>query len=125
MPADQPEATDALLQKLKETPPEALSRGVRHAERLTPEDEDGIGRWLRSEKRRITNKLFKWFLHFMFVVACAVILVVVVSAIILTYLWISSFVANPGKLETFIKGIWNTALVALATLFINGLISRD
>lgn len=41
-----------LLQALRETPGAALNRGVREIDKLSPEEEDGHGRWLKTQKKR-------------------------------------------------------------------------
>ena len=114
-----------LLQALRETPTSSLTKNVQHFDKLTPEEEDGHGRWLKSQKKKLINKLFSWFMHFLFVVVCLVVVVLVTSGIYLTAMWIGTFINDAEKLGGFIYGVWNTALVALATLFISGLIPKD
>lgn len=125
MSDEPPRPEKELLEKLKSTSGADLAKGVRTAEKLSPEEEDGHGRWLKSQKKRIQNKLHSWFMHFLFVVICGVVLVIVIGTIILTWTWIQTFMSEPEKLEKFLVNIWNFALVALATLFVNSLMPRD
>lgn len=124
-PNSEKSSEELLLQALRETPSASVTKGVRDVDKLSAEEEDGHGRWLKSQKKRLINKLYSWFMHFLFVIMCFVVLVLVVAAIYLTGKWISTFVNDSMRLGDFIGSIWNIVLVALATLFVNGLIPKD
>lgn len=59
-----------IFQALRETSTSSLTKSVQQVDRLSPEEEDGHGRWLKSQKKKLINKLFSWFMHFLFG-ACA------------------------------------------------------
>ena len=118
-------ASGQLLEKLRDTPGAMVTKKVASVDQLTPEDVDGHGRWLKSQKKKVIGKLHSWFMHFLFVVMCCLVLVVAIGGVYLTCLWVRTFISDPVKLGSFIYGIWNVGLVALATLFINGLFPRD
>lgn len=64
-------------------------------------------------------------MHFLFGVVCLLVLAVAGGGLYLTAKWIVTFQDDASKLEAFLSSIWNFGLIALATLFVNGLFGKD
>lgn len=125
LPTDEAKGNESLFSKLQSTPASAVTKKVASVDALTKEEEDGNGRWRKTKKKQVVDKLFVWFMHFLFFVVCVGVFLVAAGGLYLTYKWIGSFVNDPVKLGSFISGVWNTGLVALATLFVNGILPKD
>lgn len=123
---EKPDTTgDDLLKKLDGTPPGSLKAGIAQVEGLSKSDEENHGRWLKSVRKKIVNKLVSWFLHFLFFVVCIIVLFVVAGTLVLTFIWVKSFVSKPDQVAEFLLSVWNLGLVALATLFIQNIWPKE
>ena len=121
-PEENPDPVDSkLFDALRKTSREDVAQGVARVEKISKEDEEAHSRYLNSSKAKIRAKLYSWFLHFLFFTSCLVILVIVISTIGLTLLWIYGFHDDAQKLEEFLGNLWEIGLVSLATLFLNSL----
>lgn len=117
--------SEELLNKLRETPMASLRKGVAKVEGLSEQDEEGHKRWIRSQIKRTKQKLHSWFLHFLFFVICAVVIILAIGGIYLAWVWVNSFIDDAQKIGDFLSKIWNIGLVALATLFIQSVLPKD
>lgn len=112
------EGKDDLLDRLEGIGAASLRSGVAKVEGISKDDEENHSRWLNTVKKRTVSKLTSWFLHFLFIVTCLIVLILFLGTTWLTYVWVSSFINDADAVGELLGRLWEIGLIALATLFV-------
>ena len=127
MQQDKAKDSGDLLERVKSTPQEQLTRAVKNVEHLELDEggEDRRKRGVRARNRETLAKIRRAFYWFLFCLACVVSTAAVIGLGYLTFIWISSFVTDPVRLEAFLKDVGLGLLIILATITVERLFPRD
>lgn len=112
---------DELLQKLKNTPSDNLSKGVASVDRLDEKDYDDAQRASKHHLNQNWNKIISALHWVLFWSGVALTLSAVIIIIILLYVYISDVIKTPSATKELLSILWNTVLIVGATLFIEQL----
>lgn len=110
--------SDGLLEKVKQTPTKKLGKKVAEVDGLSTDDHDAAKRFGQYQLDQNWVKVKVWFHWVWFTVSAISILASLFGLIWLSYSFLDSVVGTPGETKFLLAAIWNTALIALATLFL-------
>ena len=109
----------SLLDKLEGTSSDNLPKGVESVDKLGEKDfEDAVRAHNHglNKNKALIKKCIHWALFF----AGLILLNVAVIALIkLLYIYITDVSANVNSVKELLFNVWNTVLIALATLFVD------
>jgi type VI protein secretion system component VasF len=116
----------ALLERLRQTTPDAVGKAAASAEGLSEEDAERLKRRTRHHGHETRAKIRRAFSWFLFGSACVFLTVTLIGFFWLLWRWIGTFWDDAAKLGGFLGVVVTYVLVVLATLFVEGVLrSRD
>ena len=122
--------TDSLFEDLKETPVAALGPATKKVGHFTPEDDENHRRGIKSKNRETVAQIKRFFMWFMLAVVCVASVVLIFGFICLIWLYLRHVIwgdqiADPSMLQQIIVGVLWTGVVAMATLWTEGVLKGE